>query len=692
MQEPQVSVSPATVAPDLSISRWRPQTSASVAAVATFAALFAALLALASFALALANRDLDISAQVLEPPSFHGTQQGVSALVFALPGWYLATRRPRLPFGWLLLVGAISHGLSGTGWGYFVASEIGGGHYPAPWLGPWFLTWATGVEVPVIAAIFVLYPEAERPRGWIGILGITCLAVTVIGTMLGLVAPFGDFAVDPAAPIARVTNPFELPIPELPGGGVLWYAPPMLILTALLLVRWYQATGERKQLIGWLAVGNLSGVLFIPVGVLGGGAGFLLSVQLPSLLLIAALTTATLRHRVYGIDIVVSRAFRYVALATVVGAIYAATVGVGVLIAGNVNQGISFAAAMLAAFALAPARSRVDSLVNRFLFGERDEPYRVLSRVAERLEVASSEQLLLSQFTDEVAAALRLPYAAVALHGESGTRVIEHGKRPAAVATFPISQQGVQTGALITGLRSGERAFSAAESRLLEDLARQASGAIANLSLAEDLSRSRERIVTAREEERRRLRHDLHDGLGPVLTGTGMLIDVARKVISSEPAAADERLREAREQVSDAINEVRRVVYGLRPPALDELGLVGAIRSQPHGALDVTVDADDPFPPLPAAIEVAAFRIISEAITNAARHSGASRCVVTINVGREFEVTITDDGDAGEAWHPGVGITSMRERAGELGGTLTAGPGADGHGRVQARIPIGART
>ena len=209
--------------------------------------------------------------------------------------------------------------------------------------------------------------------------------------------------------------------------------------------------------------------------------------------------------------------------------------------------------------------------------------------------------------------------------------------------------------------------------------------------LTEDLQRSRERIVSAREEERRRLRRDLHDGLGPVLTGAAMMIDAGRNLMRTDPATADQQLIEARAQVRGAIEDVRRLVYALRPPALDELGLVGAIREQAQrGPVEVTIKADGPLKELPAAVEVAAFRIISEAVNNAARHSSATACTIDINLNGRLEIDVSDNGKTTEAWRPGVGIISMRERAAELGGTCESGPDPNGHGRVHAVIPVGA--
>ena len=204
------------------------------------------------------------------------------------------------------------------------------------------------------------------------------------------------------------------------------------------------------------------------------------------------------------------------------------------------------------------------------------------------------------------------------------------------------------------------------------------------------LRASRDRLVQVREEERRRLRRDLHDGLGPGLTGIALTIDAARNTISSDPRRADALLESARSELTDALAEVRRVVDGLRPPALDDLGLAGSIRrhASRFPAVSVTVSDDGTMGALSAAAEVAAYRIATEALTNTARHSRAQHAEVTLRTNGSFEVEITDDGTATADWVPGVGLSSMRDRAAEVGGTVTAGPLPDGGGRVLARFPV----
>lgn len=232
---------------------------------------------------------------------------------------------------------------------------------------------------------------------------------------------------------------------------------------------------------------------------------------------------------------------------------------------------------------------------------------------------------------------------------------------------------------------------------MLEDLARQVGVAAHSVRLTAELQLARQRLVTAREEERRRLRRDLHDGLGPTLAGIGLEIEAARNLLTQDLPGAHNLLAKLAGRTQEATADIRRLVYGLRPPALDELGLIGALREhaarlagRPDG-LYVSVDASAELGSLPAAVEVAAYRIVLEALTNAQRHSGAS--AVSMRLERKndtLEMEVKDDGKGLEpGYREGVGLASIRERAAELGGACSLAPCASGKGtRLQAVLPI----
>jgi signal transduction histidine kinase len=262
---------------------------------------------------------------------------------------------------------------------------------------------------------------------------------------------------------------------------------------------------------------------------------------------------------------------------------------------------------------------------------------------------------------------------------------------------FPLVTQRETVGRLLVGNRAPGEQLGPDDERLLADLARQAGPAAHAVALRQALDASRADLVTMQEEERRRLRRDLHDGLGPTLAGLTLGLDTAR-ALSPGQAELQELLGRLKAETQRAVADVRRIVYGLRPPALDELGLAGSLREEigrlrcEAPALTVTLEAAGALADLPAAVEVACYRIATEALTNVARHAQATRCLVRIRLGHNLEVEVSDDG-AGlpDGWRAGVGIASMRERVAELGGDVVIAPVTPHGTRITARLPVGGR-
>jgi signal transduction histidine kinase len=256
----------------------------------------------------------------------------------------------------------------------------------------------------------------------------------------------------------------------------------------------------------------------------------------------------------------------------------------------------------------------------------------------------------------------------------------------------PLAYQGTEIGELIAE-PAPQSALSPTDRHLLDDLARQAGAAVHSVRLMSDLQRSRERLIVAREEERLRLRRDLHDGLGPTLAALVFKIGLIRDNVQQDPEQTDRLLQELGSETRGAIDDIRSLVYALRPPALDELGLVGALREQSallseSAGFEITVESAD-LPELPPAVEVAAYRIVTEALTNAVRHARASCCTVQLQLGDELSLRVSDDG-VGFALgtRKGIGLRSMRERAAELGGSFEIEHQRDGGTRVLVGLPV----
>ena len=250
---------------------------------------------------------------------------------------------------------------------------------------------------------------------------------------------------------------------------------------------------------------------------------------------------------------------------------------------------------------------------------------------------------------------------------------------PPSPFAFPLVYQSETIGQLLVAPRAPGELFNPAERRLLENVARQAGTAVYAAQLTHDLQRSRERLVTTREEERRRIRRDLHDGLGPQLATLSLKVDAARNYLGHDVETADQRpvdhlLTELKSEIQSAISDIRRLVNELRPAALDQLGLVSALRehiARQNGNLQITLTAPDHLPTLPAAVEVAAYRIALEALTNTIRHAQAHTCQLHLQINNGLHLKIRDDGlGLPIGYQAGIGLSSMRERAAELGGTF----------------------
>jgi signal transduction histidine kinase len=427
------------------------------------------------------------------------------------------------------------------------------------------------------------------------------------------------------------------------------------------------------------------------------------------LLIPLSIGIAILRHRLFDIDLVINRALVYGVLTASVVLLYVLVVGgLGAILQVQGSLMVSLIATGLAAVMFQPLRERLQRAANRLMYGERDDPYAVLSRLGSRLESTPAHDAVLPAVTRTVQEALKLPYAEIQLRRENGFETAASAGNPQGnTLRLPLVYGGETVGRLVLGSRAGEGKFSGAERRLLEDLAHQI-GASAHdalmtdeaVRLSADLQRSRERLVEAREEERRRLRRDLHDGLGPQLSSQALTIDAVRKLMRRDPDAAEELLLDLKADAQEAVADIRRLVYGLRPPALDDLGLLGSLRetAEQYGqkGLRVSVEAPERLPPLSAAVEVAAYRIAQEALTNVARHAEADRCTVSLAVdeagGLCLEVRDDGRGIAGpredSSVGSGVGLTSMRERAAELGGSLLVEPLPEGGTLVNARLPL----
>lgn len=409
-------------------------------------------------------------------------------------------------------------------------------------------------------------------------------------------------------------------------------------------------------------------------------------------------TIAILRYRLWDIDILISRTIVYGVLTTIVIGLYILIVGgFSELFQSNGNLFVSLLTTGLIAVLFQPVRDRLQRAVNRLVYGEREDPISFLTKLGQRLETLVAPDAVLPTIVEAISQALRLPYVAISLkEGTALALATEHGNPPASYSTcerFLLNYQNEPIGEILVSRRAGEDSFTNDEKALLQNIARQVSVTAYAVQVTRDLQRSRERLVSAREEERRRIRRDLHDGLGPSLASLTLKLDAARNQLKAKPDETEALLIELKSQTQAAIEDIRRLAYDLRPPALDDLGLLSAIQEyiSSHLPPELSVRFEHPgrLPELSAAVEVAAYRIICEALNNIAKHARATRCDVELSFNHEMHILIQDNGiGMANEFRSGIGTLSMRERAAELGGACVIEP-ADGNGtRVTARLPL----
>lgn len=522
--------------------------------------------------------------------------------------------------------------------------------------------------------------------------------------------PASNFLLEVDGPVPSNPTGF-LPIPAA-AIDVTWMSlgiGSVIVGLGSLLTRWRRAEDEMRQRLKWvlLALGIVVFAVFLrllePLIAYGGVeiTGAVDFVFILSAVAVAVGTgLAVLRFRLYEVDLVINRTIVYVLLTAALFAAYVGVVfAIGMFLPVEEST-LALVATGLIAISFAPLRGIVQRGVNRLMFGQRDDPYALLTEMSQLLASSGTPDETLQKLVDTISLSLKLPAVTIELeeNGEWRARASfgdssESGEK---IARIPLLHQGEVVGRLSVAPRSTREPLSSQDMTLLENFAHQAGALARSVRLTVALQHSRERMVLAQEEERRRIRHDLHDELGPSLASQTFQLDAILERLADDPAKARQLLMSLKDQNRRLVADIRRLVYELRPPALDELGIAGAIAahtSQLERSGDVSIQLDtkpDPLPSLPAAVEVAAYRIAREAIINTVRHSAARTCTTTLEAtDAEFVVTVQDDG-VGIAAHrtPGVGLTSMRERTEELGGRFQVARAEPSGTFVRATIPL----
>lgn len=609
-------------------------------------------------------------------------RDAVSALLFAAVGLRVTAARHRI--GWLLLALGLCCALSVAG------AALAG--YGTGWA--WVSRWAWWPGYGLVPVLLLLFPHGRLPsRRWRAVLA-GCIVAAVSATVLLAWAAALAPATFLLSENARVDGSVRMLLLATVV-GMAACAGGLVAGVVALARRWRHARGDERQQLKWLLYGGTVTTVATGLDIVAGvpGAAVVAGVALP-----VVTGVAVLRHRLYDIDPIIHRSIVWLGMTVVVVMLHVVTVTLVAAVVGPAGLPAALVGTGVAAVAFSPVRDRLQRGVNRLLYGRRDEPYEVLTQLGRSLSRPQGPEAALDGLAGTIAEALKLPHVAVEMPtGAAGFRTAASVGAPVGLPLhLPLLHSGAVVGRLVVSPRSADEPLSPRDLRLLDDVARQAGAAVSAVRLTADLQRSRERLVTAREEERRRLRRDLHDGLGPLLAGQVLQLGAARDQVPRSAPALDRLLDRLGGQAQEALADLRRLVYGLRPPALDDVGLLGALRdhaSQVGADTGMRVVAATPLPALPAAVEVAVYRIAVEAMTNCVRHAGARSCEVRLTVGHDVLVEVQDDGvGLPSGYRAGVGVSGMRERAEELGGSLVLAPAAGGGTLVTGRLPLVAES
>lgn len=619
------------------------------------------------------------------------------ALSSGVVGVWFAWRRPDQAIGWVILAA----GMTG-GWMYaaqpllvemYIADAPDWVLERVPWLivWPWFVARSL---LLIVAPSLVIGDTLRRARRTVMWSGVVVTAVWCIGQfIMAYGQPMGSTD-DSSTPGRR----FAADMANWAQRGQ-WIAG--LLAIGLLVVAGIMLNGSTVRRQTRLFVLGAAALSFVGVGELGReivpnwywpGDRW---EQITSALLPVSLAMAAFFDHLLDVRVVVRRFVVYAGLAALGAAVYLAALTLGSEYFSASDRTARLLSTVALALALIPAHSWMQQWAQRHIYGQSNRPDLVLRDVGVRLAQATGAREALNAMVSQIAQAMLLPYVAIELGAAELAKpiTVEAGERTVDIEEFPLAFAGTTLGRLIVGQRSPSEPLREREREVLAQLAGQAGVVARDVFLEAQLRSSREEIVVAREEERRRLRADLHDGLGPTLASVALGLDAAAQRLSDIELST--LLTELNGDVRQAIDDIRRLVYGLRPPALDEMGLARAIEhyaetlgSRSHGSLQVSVDFT-PLPELPAAVEVAAYRIATEALTNVTRHAGARTCAVSLDVrDGDLWVEVADDGQGmAHTTTKGLGLSSMRERAEELSGGLrieTARPGT----RVRAWLPV----
>jgi signal transduction histidine kinase len=630
----------------------------------------------------------------------------VSSIGVPILGVVIVSKQPKNAIGWLFLVAGLALGLAVFGQTYALHTLVA---QPGSAPGGRALAWLSNVLWPIPVAglilVFQLFPTGRpvSPRWRIVVwLTIAALAVLMVASLILATAswndPFEGFNIRAGtwSDLARL----------LVFGAVFAELILLLLSVVSMVKRFHRSSGDERQQLKWfVSAAAVTAVVF--------GAGMLIDSPLMSAIvsisllgLWIAIGIAMVKHNLYDIDVILNKAIAYGALAVIFTAVYVLLVVVIGAVIG-VTEGLSLVATAIVAVAFQPLRERAQHFANRLVYGERATPYEVLSRFSEQVgETYSGEDIhvrmvrLLAEGTGATSAAVWLlvdeefrPMAVWPTNGTPPPVPAGAGRTPSfgdATTAVPVRHRGELLG-MLTVVKPPNEPLTPVEQTLVNDLAGQAALLLANSVLIEDLRASRQRLVAAQDEERRRLERNLHDGAQQQLVALGVQLALARRVAQKEAPGLAESLETLQTQTTDALENLRDLARGVYPPLLADEGLVAAIDAQARRApLPVRVESDG-LGRYPQDVETAVYFCTLEALQNAAKYAHPKEVVVRLRLdGDDLVFTIRDDGQGFDqaTTKLGSGLQNMADRLEALGGDLSISS-APGRGTtIEGRLSV----
>jgi signal transduction histidine kinase len=637
---------------------------------------------------------------------FSGVFGGVANLAVPVVGFVLASRRPRNRVGWLLLVAGLALGLGGFLSVYGLHALVADpGSLPAGRAAAWLSNWIWVISVAMLAFVFLLFPTGRlrsrrwRPAAWFVGGALTLIAVDwLVNATRFWSDPFGS-ASQTGSPL--LLAPLLILVPAT-----------LLVSVAAVVVRFARSAGEERLQLKWFAAAAVLVVATFIASIFVNSAAVNVLQNVAFLCLWVAIGIAVLKYRLYDIDVVISKALLYGSLAVFITAVYAGlVVGVGTLAGGRDRPLLAAVAAAVVAVAFLPARQWAGRLANRVVYGRRATPYQVLSDFARRIGGAYAAGDVLPQMAQIVAKGTGAEQVVVWLRVDdqlrpgasaggsppavppSGGLPVDGQAMPAlpgADISVPVVHGGDLLGAISVRMPKGEPLRPAGQ-QLVADVASQAGLVLSNVSLIEDLRASRQRLVAAQDEARRRLERNIHDGAQQDLVALAIKLRLAATAADDDPAR--HFLGELQADAAAALENLRDLARGIYPPLLADLGLAAALGAQAgKSALPVTVEADR-IGRFGQDAEAAVYFCCLEALQNTAKYAQASAARIAVqSQSGTLCFTVSDDGTGYDARHTplGSGLRNMADRLAALGGHLEV-RSAPGQGTtVTGHLPIHA--